>query len=277
MSLLEHATLNEALRLAKELGARRYEATFLGNLGVHHHSAGRLRRAEELYRESRSLAREIGLLHIDYIMLGNIGDALRDQGDLHQAEITLREAVQSSRAHESVRPWAGQIKDLAKVLMGLGRLDEAREALEESRALAFELGNPMQIGEVVVCFARLHRLEGDLLAAVEALDEGERVLKDVPEEHCALRARIERMELHLAHSSPASVLEIADVVEPAIRRLHAPLLLADHLAVRARAERLLDDPRAETTTSELADVLDALELVPEAPLRRVLAELKARR
>ena len=277
MVVLELAALNEALRIARELGAARYEAVILVNLGVHHQVLGRLRRAEELYEQASAIAREIGLTEVVGITLGNLGDVLKDQGRLVEARGVLQRAVALARKTDNVRHLTGQLMELAQVLLGLGELADARVCIQESRELAATLGNPRHVGEAEICAAHLDRLNGDASAATAHLDAAEEALATVLEPRFLLRARLERLEGILAAEDLSGALDLAVEIDTPVRTLQEPLMLASLLSARARAQRGLEMAEAEESTAELSDLLDGIELAPEAPLRRLLAVLKGRR
>ncbi len=276
MNMLQLATLNEALRLSRELNARRFESIVLVNLGVYQQYMGQLRRAEETYQQARALALEIGFKAVEGNALGNIGDVLKDQGRLAEAEGWLRQALEFTVGGGDVNHHVGQLTELAEVLLGLGRLDEAEAAITEAQELAPRMGNPRQVGQASVCRATLHRLQGDHEAARMELDSADTVMQDLAEVRFYLCGRLERAELALVTDAPQTATWIAAEIDDAVRDVQDPLLLGALLSVRGRAERALGDRQAcAATAAELADTLDGVELAPDARLRAVLGELRA--
>ena len=275
MNVLQLATLNEALRLARELEARAYEAAVLVNLGVYYHYVGQLRRGEELYEASRSLAAEIGFKAVEGNATGNLGDILRDQGRLAEAETWLRRALEFTTASGDINHHTGQLHELAEVLVLLGRLDEAAAALDEADRLAPKVGHPRHLGQGALCRARLARRQGEHAAAATALDTADLVLEPLLETRYYLSARLERAELALSTGDAATARAICHTIDDALRDVQDPLLLAVSLALRGRAEVAeRDSGAAALTTAELADTLDAIDLAPESTLLTQLATLR---
>lgn len=273
MNVLQLATLNEALRLARELKSRRHEASILINLGVHHHMVGRLGRAEALYREAHDLGREIGLRAVHALCLGNIADVLKDQGRLEEAETTFRAALDLTRATGNARHEAGQTVELAQVLTGLGKLDEAEQALDRADELAASLGNPRHIGEAAVARAVIRRLRGDHAGAGALLDEAEATLEPLPEQRFHVKARVERLRLVAADQGPAAACELAEDLAAPVREIEDPMISAAFLIARAGAQREVGDPGAGASLEELRELVESMELAPESGLRRALAAL----
>ena len=275
MSMLQLATLNEALRLARELEARRYEAVVLTNLGVYHHYVGQLRRAEELYEEARALARSIGFKSVEGNATGNLGDVLKDQGRFAEAESWLRVSLEFTEASGELNHHTGQLVELAQILLALGKLDEAEEAIAEAAALAPKVGNPRHIGQADVCLGELHRQRGEYDTAEAVLERAEATLADLHESRFLVEARTARAELALTRGDAPRAQQIAASTDDQARDVGDPVVHAGVLSVRARAERALDLPTWPATAAELADVLDGVELGPQAPLRQVLDALRS--
>ncbi len=275
MGVLELATLNEALRLSRELGATRQEAVLLLNQGVHHQNQGRLARAEELYRAAGALCRDIGLRDLEEIALANLGDALKDQGRFEAAEEPLRAGLQLAQRRDNERIRAGIHAMLAQVLLGLGRLDEAGEQIEAATAISATLGSPRIAGEAATWRADWRRRAGRWSEARAALADAEARLAALPESRYVLRARVEGARVDLDAGDPAAARARADALVDEVRAVQDPLLLGLLLATRGGAEAALgDDAARAATAAELADTLDGLELAPSSPLRQALSALR---
>jgi predicted ATPase len=276
MGVLELATLNEARRLARELGAGRQEAVLLINLGVHHHVHGRLAQAEALYTDALSRSRDVGFFDLEEVSLANLGDVLYDRGLLGDAERVLREALDRSDAGGQLRFRPAILGMLGLALVDMDRLDEADVILTEAEEVAPALGNPRHAGEVGTWRAAWHRKRGELDEARDTLSGAEDLLRDLPEVRFALRARIERVELSLAGGDATGAIAHADAIIDEVRGIHDPLLLARLLAARGRAEQAAGRRDAVAATAmELSDTLDGVDVVPAAAVRRTLRELRA--
>ena len=75
----------QALLIAHEVGDRRGEGVFLGNLGLTYASLGDARKAIEFYEQALVIARGIGDRYGEGNALGNLGVAYKNLGDVHKA------------------------------------------------------------------------------------------------------------------------------------------------------------------------------------------------
>jgi hypothetical protein len=97
-----------ALALAREIGARRNEGWFLGNLGQLDHRAGRLDAARKVFAQGEEILRETSFRYLLPIQLAHRASMEIDAGDLEAARAALAEAavlVDEMKAGPESEPW----------------------------------------------------------------------------------------------------------------------------------------------------------------------------
>ena len=114
-------TLDECLRLQRDLGDRAGEAQTLNNTGVLLQEKGELAQAVSRFEASLALWRALEDEDNEAVTAFNLAGALFEQGDLHGAEARLARAVE---IHER--------SNHPQLYNELAALEQVREALEES-------------------------------------------------------------------------------------------------------------------------------------------------
>jgi predicted ATPase len=173
--LLLQLTLGEALNVTQGFTAPEVERVYVRarDLSAGHDRAGRL--AEELLRLAQGTQEPAHLL----LAHQSMGATSYWRGELSQAREHLEEAIgrydlQEYRAHEhlwaSGDPGVVVLAYLSWALQGLGYPDHALTRGREAFALARELSHPFSQTLALVWANRLHRLRGELQAALEAAE-----------------------------------------------------------------------------------------------------------
>ena len=96
----------------------------------------------------------------------NLGMVLTAQGDFPRALDLLRESLRQSVQADFLRGQAWGHTRLATVLIPLGKMEEAREALETAQNLHTLLGESHGLASNVLLLARIERLGGNVAAAM---------------------------------------------------------------------------------------------------------------
>lgn len=91
------------MRIAKEIGNRRGEVRWLGNLGNSYHNIGEPRRAIEYCEQAIKIAKEIGYKRGEGNALGNLGNAYSDLGEPRKAIEFLKKSLAIGEAIEDPR------------------------------------------------------------------------------------------------------------------------------------------------------------------------------
>jgi len=161
----------QSLAIAREVGARRSEASTLGNLAILHQEQSRIPEALDHFHQALVVAREVGNGRSEGAALGNLGDLLLSQGDLLGAESHLQDAIAIS--DQAFLIGAGAFRgSLALIRAQQGDFDEARSLLAEGEAQLRNVHKP-ELGKLLCKKARVEHLAGDLDAAAAALKVAE--------------------------------------------------------------------------------------------------------
>ncbi|MCA9758578.1 MAG: tetratricopeptide repeat protein [Candidatus Eisenbacteria bacterium] len=120
-----------------------------GHLGM---VLGRLEDAEEAHQNALAMARSLGATDSIAKSLRGLGAACEEQGKYEDARNCYREAVDVFRDLEDPIGLAGAISGLASIAFSLGDLDEAEthymEALDLSRLGAYRVGEATNLGNL---------------------------------------------------------------------------------------------------------------------------------
>ncbi len=145
----ERRHYEQALRIARDGGARRWEGGSAGNLGTWHANQGHAAEARELYGVAITIARELGDRQWEANARCNLGLLLFEQGELADARRELDAADEAARE-------LGHARLVAVVRCNLGLLAEAQgepaTAETHHRAalgVARELGDRRSEGQVL--------------------------------------------------------------------------------------------------------------------------------
>jgi tetratricopeptide (TPR) repeat protein len=93
---------SQALKIDLEIGDRRNEGAWLGNLGLAYSALGDAKKAIEYYEQALKIAREIGDRRNEGIWLGNLGLAYYHLGDAKKAIEYYEQALKINPENESV-------------------------------------------------------------------------------------------------------------------------------------------------------------------------------
>ena len=172
------ASAEQALAVARELGAPLYVANALSNLGAIVLAGGGHDRAGPLLEEAVALARAVGDRRVAALAINNLGDLALTVGDYERAEPLFEESLALLKARGDAANVARSLFNLGAVALKLGRLPAASARFRESLSFAQEVGDTEDIAWCLEGFAALAAAERDgaraalLLGAAAALLEG---------------------------------------------------------------------------------------------------------
>jgi tetratricopeptide (TPR) repeat protein len=158
--------------------------TTLNNIGFLKRAQGDLAEAEQLFREvyARSVAR-LGDRHpTTVIVLYNLGGTLQRSGDARQAVRVFRRALASAEESPPTDQLTALLNgSLGRILAESSRCDEAVERLETSVSVLSTLPAHaagiidlrLSLGDCLIALGRVGEAEQPLLAAIDALAEGD--------------------------------------------------------------------------------------------------------
>jgi tetratricopeptide (TPR) repeat protein len=134
--------LEEALKLARQVGDRERICTILINLGVTAGEQGKHAREEVYYQEGLDLARQIGHKEWISLLLINLGNVANIRGNHEQAEVYLQEGLKLAREIERQEWISVLLINLGMTTQKQGNHDQAEGYLHEGLNLARQLGIP---------------------------------------------------------------------------------------------------------------------------------------
>jgi DNA-binding CsgD family transcriptional regulator len=248
------APCEEAIRIAREVGAADVECHALNTLGAVLVQLGALEEGIDALRKGQQLAMDLGALQELGRSYINLGQALDDAGRLQEAAELSREGWERLRLRVGTTA-AFLAAEAGLRLIRLGRWDEALAVLEE----AAEIGGPSPFpGMVSAALAWIEVLRGELDRATAHLQSATQLLPKEKPYWISLEGPA--AELALARGHPQELRQMVDIdaeVPHAYPPFLMPLLVC---ATRAEAElaqqaRSVRDAPAEREAVTRAETL----------------------
>jgi serine/threonine protein kinase/tetratricopeptide (TPR) repeat protein len=238
------AHFERAIALAREIGHREVEAIATGNLALALGTLGRIREAREHLERSLALAREIRNRHIEGFALQSLADLSAGELDVATAERHYAEALDLRRKIGHRVGEAVTLRARGVLYARLGRIEEARAALDAGCVLARELEMPIL---EVLTTAELARLPDGNVSAALAAFAAHKGHADVSEamEVCFRLWQVTRGPDHLVEARRLLVL----LVE------HAPADCRETMLANVRLHREIAAAAREQGMPLAADVL----------------------
>lgn len=162
--------LNEAFQQAQVRGDIGQVSSILVNIGALEFYDGQLDVAIRTWERAMHLKRQIGDRADEIVLLNNIGFAAHSLGDYARSQQCCLQAIQLSRQAEVRYYEVAAHHGLARTLLAQGRLEEARERLQEGIALAEAGGFAQSLEELNEGLAELELRESRLKEALAAVD-----------------------------------------------------------------------------------------------------------
>lgn len=125
----------ESLRIAKELGHKRFEAEALNNIGVAHSYASSFGEALEYFFKALVLREELGDETLIATTLNNIGNVYYLSGDNEQAISYYQKSLEIKQGSEQKQQVTSTMINLASIHNSLGEHDKAIQII--NRAIAY--------------------------------------------------------------------------------------------------------------------------------------------
>jgi len=129
----------QALAIAREIGDRRREGNYLGNLGNAYQALGAVRKSIECYEQTLGVHRDIGYRRGEGDALGNLGIAYLASGELERATRTLEDGATIAEDTENLPALAAIRHNLAKALASQQRFDKAAPNASKALRIARDL------------------------------------------------------------------------------------------------------------------------------------------
>ncbi len=257
------ARCEEAIRIAREVGAAEVECDALNTLGAALTILGAVKDGIETLRNGQQLASELGALEELRRAYINLGQALDDAGRVQEAAELAREGWERLRSRIGTAS-AFLAAEAGLRLTRLGAWDEALAVLEE----AAEIARPSASAAMVLAaLAWIEVLRGELDRASAHLGSAAQLLPERNAFWISLDGPV--AELALARGHPEELRHMVDL--DAIPHVYPPFLMPllalglraeAELAERARAAR---DPAADKEAATRAQTLLSRVLTLSAP------------
>lgn len=160
--------LEEALRIAREIGDRSLERDSLNNLANTYQVLGRLPEAMEHYQLSLAITREIGSRQHLAILANNIGELHGRLGDHHAALASFRRARDTFEELGDVRNEIETLLNAAQPYLRLQRSSQALIDLQRALLLVRRIDDPLLHARVEHEFGEVYRQQVRYPEALQA-------------------------------------------------------------------------------------------------------------
>jgi predicted ATPase len=160
------AHLERSLDLAETTGNRRTRGTVPARLADIAYCLGDYDEADALYQDSLRRSREVAFRRYQVHALSHLGLIACVRGDYHRALELGDEALAVARPMDQRRSQAYAHLTLGHAYVGLGRLDEAAAAYQQSATIRQTIGQPHLAVESLAGSARVELARGDVPAAL---------------------------------------------------------------------------------------------------------------
>jgi tetratricopeptide (TPR) repeat protein len=167
------AYYEDALTIFQELGDRRTEAGYVGNIGRVSTKLGDYTQARSRLEEALAITRELGDRRSEGFWIGSLGEAAFQIGDYEEARGRFDEALSIARELGDRRAEYDWLGDLGGIACKLGDHVEAGGRYREALTIAGDLGRPDDLllescAELLVALDR-YRDATELLGAAGAI------------------------------------------------------------------------------------------------------------
>lgn len=185
--------LEEALRLARELGERAFEAQLLLNLGQSREQTSGQEAVLKGYQQALGLARAVGDGRVEGLALLNLGVLSAQTGELGRGKECFEQSLVLARELGDERLEAAALVNLGALHQQLGSLELAREQYEASLVTCRRVGDRLLEGMALGNLGEIHVEGGRLSLGRENYEEAVTLLWE-----CGFRGPAAVFESHLA-------------------------------------------------------------------------------
>ncbi|MCX7562097.1 diguanylate cyclase [Xanthomonadaceae bacterium XH05] len=262
-----HAQALEALEEAQSLhraGADVQIDRTLHYLGLLYHGLGDFDVAREHLERGLTQAQALPDPMRSAPLLGSLARVSNDAG-LHEAalEYTRRSGVLAAR-FDSIPGLAYSLLERGRALLGLGRLEEARQTLEESRRLSRSIAQDRTVADATFALGRTALRAGDPTEALrlfaEALPNYE-AANDIPQTLEAYRQMVPLLRAQGDHPEAARLAELAMTMQEQIsgRDISRRIALLEYRHQATNNARHIELLRHENEIQQLRLINQALD------------------
>jgi len=246
---------NQALRIWRQLKAKRFEGSTLSNLGSAYRELGDYQKAIEFYNQALPLKRYVGDRRGEGSILINLGEVQLSMGDGQKSLDYYQQAFEIGRAVADQNIEGQALDGMARAQRNLGNLDEARTRSEAALNIVENLRAKIVTRELRTSYyasvQQYYETYIDLLMRLHQLHPTEGY------DGIALQAGERARSRSLLESLNEANLDIRHGVDPAL--LERERSLQRQLSAKTeRRSRLLENKDAKEQGAELQSEIDEL-------------------
>lgn len=169
----------QALEIAREIGARRGEGNALGNLGIAYDSLGEYRKAIEHYEQALEIAREIGDRRGEGNRLGNLGTTYASLGESRRAIEYHEQALKITREIGDRLSEGKILGNLGTNYFSLGEYRKAIEYCEQALKISREIGDRMGEGNRLCNLGNAYDSLGEYRKAIKHYEQALEIARGI--------------------------------------------------------------------------------------------------
>ena len=132
----------KALDISREIGDRKNEGSWLGNLGSAYSNLGQIEKAMFYYKKALDISREIGDRKNEGSWLGNLGVAYGDLGQIEKAIEYHEQALSISREIEDRMGEGSTLTGIAVQYFQLENIEKAKKCIIQALTIFEEIKSP---------------------------------------------------------------------------------------------------------------------------------------
>lgn len=172
------AALEAQIALARELQLPQLEATAEGNIGLCHADRSDFRKAIEHQEINLRISQEIGYRRGEAIALGNLGNAYADLGESEGASRSYADQLAIVRLIGDRQGESNALGNLGLVAIDLHDHVSAIDYFGQQLALSREVGDRIGEGNALFSFGKAYNLAGNVARAIECTEQGIAILDE---------------------------------------------------------------------------------------------------
>jgi CHAT domain-containing protein/Tfp pilus assembly protein PilF len=168
-----------ALKLWKQVGDRRAEATTLDNIGLVYFDSGDKEKALKSFDDALAIRREVGDRRGEATTLTNIGAVYAELGENQQALTFFNQALPIRRAIGDRPSEATTLSNIGEVYSDLGDNQKALTFFNQALLLRRVAGDRPREANLLSNIAYIDRKQGNLLAALTNIKKAIDIIEDL--------------------------------------------------------------------------------------------------
>ena len=249
----------EALRVARTLGDKAWEARASGKLGYITFFQGQMSASEDLLRDSIQSAEALGDIDAQIWYASVIGGGLSELGLYDQAVKYTDEALNLAQQTKDAGIPLLACAAKARALTELGRVQEARQLVDRSLKTAQDLNRHLDETYFHIALAKLAVKENNLPLAVAYLETAGRLCVKGGFQHALAWSMFELARIYVVTGDLQKAEERADRALQAMSQVQDLFHLPQHLGLLAQLKVARGKPaEADSLYEQATDLTEAM-------------------